>query len=83
MKPARKYWEFVKVLLGRPDLWGTAVGVGLRLMPDRWWRKGIVPPKDYLTYRTRIVYGLPFDEMPPAELIRYLEWCKLFPGPIQ
>ena len=78
-----KLWQFVRVLSARPDLWGTAIGVGLRLVPDRWWRKGIVPSTEYFNYRTQTVYGLPLDEMSPAEIVRYLEWCKIFPGPVQ
>ena len=69
-------------LLRRPDLWGTAVATAIRFVPDRWWRRGPMPAREYLDYRGNGIYGMPLSEVPPADLIHYLEWCKAFPGPI-
>lgn len=75
--------RLVLAVLRRPDLWRAAVGVVVRFAPDRWWRRGPVPPRAYLEYRARGIYGAPLLEIPPADLVRYLEWCRAFPGPIR
>jgi hypothetical protein len=62
-------------VLGRPDLWGAVVGVAVRMGPR--------PDRAYLRYRGQAVYGAPLSLIPPADVIRYLEWCKAFPGPIR
>ena len=68
-------------LLGRPDLWLATVSLGIRLVPNDWWR-GLTPAKEYISYRGSAVYGMPLSEIPAVDFIRYLEWCKAFPGPI-
>lgn len=66
-------------VLRRPDLWGTALGVAIRFAPDgRLW-----PTHEFLAYRAQAVYGQPLLEVPPDEVVRYLEWCRTFPGPIR
>ena len=70
-------------VLRRPDLWiALALLVG-RLVPDRPWRRGLIPSSAYLEYRGKAVYGMPLAQIPPVDFIRYLEWCKAFPGPIR
>jgi hypothetical protein len=75
--------RFGSAVLTRPDLWVTAVLVSIRLIPDRWWRRGVLPPREYLEYRGNAVYGMPLLDIPADEFIRYMEWCKAFPGPIR
>jgi hypothetical protein len=70
-------------VLRRPDLWVTAARAAGRFVPDRWWRRGPVPPRAYLAYRAGGIYGAPLLRVPPEDLIRYLEWCRRFPGPIR
>jgi hypothetical protein len=70
-------------VLGRPRLWGAAVGLAWRLVPDGWARRGPLPPREYLDYRGRAVYGMPLSDVPAEDFVRYLEWCKTFPGPIE
>lgn len=69
-------------LLCRPNLWMAAAALVVRLVPNDWWR-GVTPPREYARYRGQSVYGAPLPEVPPVDLIRYLEWCKAFPGPIR
>jgi hypothetical protein len=69
-------------LLKRPDLWLISVQTAVRLIPDSWWRRGPLPTHEYLEYRGSAVFGVPLAEVPANEFIRYLEWCKAFPGPI-
>jgi hypothetical protein len=58
-----------------PRLWGTLAGVAARMGP--------LPDRAYLRYRGAAVYGTPLSRIPPEDVIRYLEWCKAFPGPIR
>ena len=62
-------------VLGRPRLWLAAVRLGLRMVPDR----GLIPSRQYLRFRAR-TYGMPLVDMPAADVIRYLNWCRTFPG---
>lgn len=82
MTPARQVTRTTVAVLSRPDLWITAVALTWRLVPDGWLRHGPFPPRAYLDYRGRAVYGMPLVEVPARDFIRYLEWCKAFPGPI-
>lgn len=72
-----------RTVLLRPDLWGAAVATALRLVPNGWWRRGPIPPREYLHYRGKAVYGMALSKVPAVDFIRYLEWCKAFPGPIR
>jgi len=74
--------RLVIALVRRPDLWASAIGLAVRLVPNQWWRRGPIPPHDYLAYRGNAVYGMPVSTIPVSDFLRYLEWCKAFPGPI-
>jgi hypothetical protein len=64
----------VAAVLARPVLWPSVA----RLMPPRWWHRWPPrpwPPTEYLRFRSETMYGS--DREPdPADLIRYLEWCR-------
>jgi dihydroorotate dehydrogenase (NAD+) catalytic subunit len=66
----------------RPDLWSSAVRLAARFVPDRWWRRGPFPSRSFLAYRGTAVYGMRLSEIPAEDIVRYLEWCRDFPGPI-
>lgn len=82
MTRLRNVTSVTQAVFLRPDLWAAALALAIRLVPNDWWRRGPIPPRDYLDYRGRAVYGLPLYEVPAVDFIRYLEWCKAFPGPI-
>lgn len=60
-------------VLPRPHLWLPALGV---------LRRFGIPSREFLAFRAGI-YGLPLNRIPPEDLIHYLEWCRLFPGPVR
>jgi len=70
-------------LLRRPDLWLAALRLAGRVVPEQWWFRGPVPSRAYLDYRGKAVYGTPLALIAPVDFIRYVEWCKAFPGPIR
>lgn len=81
----RQVSEFLKVVvavLRRPDLWLAAGGVLLRMVPNNWLTMGPMPTRSYLDYRGQAVYGTSLLRIPAHDVVRYLEWCKAFPGPI-
>lgn len=82
MSRVRNLLSVMWALLRRPELWVTAGALAVRLVPNDWWR-GITPPVEYLHYRGPSVYGAEMSEIPAVDFIRYLEWCKAFPGPIR
>jgi len=66
-------------LLRRPDLWPVAVREARRLAPDRWWRRPPflpVPPPAYRRFRLQTMYGSADHPPDPADLVRWLEWCR-------
>jgi hypothetical protein len=83
MKSVRQICCVATALAVRPDLWFPAAALAARLVPNQWWRFGPFPPRAYLDYRGNAVYGMPLIQIPADEFIRYLEWCKAFPGPIR
>lgn len=68
------------VVLGRPQLWGTAVVVAVRLAPSGWWCRWPplpLPPASYWRFRMTTAYGGSGDAVPsPADVVEYLEWCR-------
>jgi hypothetical protein len=81
MSTIRNLVRTIVAVAVRPDLWTATVRLMFRLLPDRWWREPL-PSREYVEYRGGAVYGMPVLQIPPADFIRYLEWCKAFPGPI-
>ncbi len=63
----------------RPDLWLTAVRVGLRLAAPGWWRRWpprLQPDSYYLRFRLETMYGDAGVCMTGPDLVKYLEWCR-------
>ena len=83
MSRSRNALRVARALLSRPDLWAAAVALGLRFVPNHWWRGRLFPSRAYLAYRGPAVYGMPLSQVPADEFIQYLEWCKAFPGPVR
>ena len=79
MIPLGQTWRITTAVIRRPDLWSTALRTALRLHPQG----GLLPPTEYLEHRGSAVYGEPLGQVPAREFVRYLEWCKAFPGPIR
>lgn len=73
-----------RAVVGRPDLWLSALRTARRLAPRRWWARFPplpVPDREYLGFRMETAYGDP-DAVPPAEeVVAYLEWCRRQVGP--
>jgi hypothetical protein len=74
----RRFWG--RAALGvarRPALWPTALAQAGRLSRPRWWRRPPflpIPDREYLRFRFETHYGT--GEPDPADLVRYLEWCR-------
>jgi hypothetical protein len=63
----------------RPDLWPTAVRQWRAFCPRRWWSRWPllpVPDRRYFLFRLEAMYGSTPARLEPAELVRYLEWCR-------
>lgn len=71
----------VRALIRRPDLWGTAVRQGWRMVPRRWWRRRPflpLPSRDYLRFRMLTQYGAADARPVAGDVVSYLEWCKRY-----
>ena len=81
--PARNHRRDVAVLtsavLGRPDLWWTAVGEMRRMAPRLWWRTAPhlpLPDRRLWGFRMETAYGRT-DAVPErADVVAFLEWCR-------
>ena len=77
--PPRWWAGVVRRLLGRPDLWVTAVTTGLRLAAPGWWRRWPplpAPAPDYAHFRLVTAYGEAPPPPPPDDVLTYLAWCR-------
>jgi hypothetical protein len=69
----------VAAVLVRPSLWPTAVRQAARLTPAGWWRRAPflpLPDRDYLAFRLETQYGATVEGADPADVVRYLTWCR-------
>lgn len=63
----------------RPGLWLTAVRQLRRTVPPGWWKRQPflpVPSGEYLRFRLLTQYGDAAHAWEPADVVRYLYWCK-------
>jgi hypothetical protein len=66
-------------VMGRPDLWGSALGLGLRMVPSSWWRRRPRrpwPDPGLWEFRMVAAYGDPDARPEPDDLVTFLEWCR-------
>ena len=69
----------MRAVAARPSLWVTALRQGARLAPRRWWARPPflpLPARSYLRFRMLTHYGDPQHRAEPADLVRYLRWCR-------
>lgn len=69
-------------LVGRPELWGTALRQAWRLARPGWWRRSPrlpLPDPAYLRFRLVTAYGGQGGEPRPEDLVAYLHWCRAWP----
>ena len=70
----------LRLLLGRPDLWLTAVRTGWLLSAPGWWHRWPPlprPPRQYEEFRRQTMFGSFLEATLGGEdLIAYLEWCR-------
>lgn len=69
----------VLAVVRRPRLWPTAIVQARRLAAPGWWRRAPflpVPTPEYRAMRATIQYGDPNHSIEPADLLKYLTWCK-------
>jgi hypothetical protein len=63
----------------RPGLWPVALREAKRLAAPGWWRRPPflpLPPSDYRRFRLETMYGRGDHPPEPADLVRWLEWCR-------
>lgn len=66
-------------VLRRPSLWPTAIVQSVRLAAPGWWHRRPflpLPSAEYTAMRATIQYGDPNRSIEPADLLKYLAWCK-------
>jgi hypothetical protein len=69
----------VAAVARRPSLWPTAARQAARLAPARWWARRPhlpVPARSYVRFRQVTQYGAPDHDAEPADVVRYLQWCR-------
>ncbi len=79
----RWYLGVGRAVLGHPALWPTALGQLWRLRRSDWWQRPPflpLPGAGYLRFRMVTAYGEPTRSPDPADVVRYLEWCRRWPG---
>lgn len=62
-----------------PSLWGTALVMFRRMLPDGWWRRRpFLPAPDpaLLAFRATTQYGDADHPPEPEDVLTWLRWCK-------
>ena len=75
----REVLTAMRAVVGRPDLWATALVQFRRLLPDGWWRRRPflpVPDPAMLAFRATTQYGDPDHRPEPDDIVAWLRWCK-------
>ena len=75
----RETFRIVIAVISRPSLWKTALVVGRRLVPRRWWTHRPflpVPPRDYVRFRKESYYGDPLAPFEVDDVLKYLVWVR-------
>lgn len=81
MKSLNQAFGIVVAVAAHPRLWGTAVRVGRRSVPRRWWRSAPylpVPSPAYVAFRMQTQYGSEGPNNVADDVIEYLRWCRLW-----
>ncbi|MGH9206785.1 MAG: hypothetical protein ACRD1G_09540, partial [Acidimicrobiales bacterium] len=63
----------------QPKLWPTAFVQARRLCARGWWKHWPLlplPDEEYLKFRLVTAYGGTGEDLRPADLVTYLEWCR-------
>jgi hypothetical protein len=66
-------------VLRRPHLWLAAVRSARQFVPSRWYRRPPflpLPAPGYLAFRLETMYGRSDHQPHPADLVRWLAWCR-------
>ena len=66
-------------LATRPDLWRTALRLGRRHVPDRWWAAAPfvpIPDARWMRFRYQTALAASDARPEPEQVIEYLEWAK-------
>lgn len=74
----------IRVVLGHPSLWPTAIRQMFFLAPSGWWRRAPflpLPDAAYLRFRMVTAYGGDGTAVAqPDDLLTYLRWCRAWPA---
>ena len=68
-------------VLGRPELWPTALRQLARLSVPGWWRRPPflpLPDRGYLGFRLQTMYGDAARAPDADDLVTWLRWCRQF-----
>ena len=79
MNDRRWLMHGVVAVLRRPDLWRTAVRVGRRHMPDRWWAtppRLPLPDRSWMNFRYETAFADADGRPTPEQIVDYLEWAR-------
>jgi hypothetical protein len=79
--PGRFWWiEAAVALVGRPDLWPVALAESVAMAPRGWWYHWPPAPlasPAWLAFRMETAYGDAAARPTPADVIAWLEWCRV------
>ena len=67
-------------VLVRPWLWAVAARQALRLAVPGWWRRPPhlpLPDPAYVAFRLETMYGRGTRAPAPADVLTYLQWCRM------
>ncbi len=75
----RTWLRVIAALAGRPSLWPTVCRLGVRMVPQGWWRQFPfmpIPPRKYVQFRLVTQYGSTSNRVESSDVLNYVAWCK-------
>lgn len=66
-------------VIRRPDLWRTALRVGRRHTPGRWWARPPylpLPDREWMAFRFETALADTGGRPTPEQIVEYLEWAR-------
>ncbi|MEQ1872097.1 MAG: hypothetical protein ABL953_00090 [Ilumatobacteraceae bacterium] len=73
-------------IVRQPRLWRTALTQWRRTTPHGWWRRRPflpVPASEYMRFRMLTQYGSADHPVVPADVLNYLQWCRVQASQVQ
>ncbi len=78
------WFRLLAAIALKPQLLLTAAALTIRCRPVKWWcpPRFVLPSREWIEFRLGAVFGRTYGDLEIDDVVRYLAWCRSFPGPV-